>query len=361
MITFLVNRANARNRRAVLGAVLVSLLSASSFVPAAAAATKGEILEVRKIWDEGRHNAFTDLVRWQDRWWCTFREAEDHVGGDGAIRILMSTDGRNWESAARLTEKGIDLRDPKLTTTPSGNLMLNCGGSVYEGRTLKGKQSRVMYSSDGRSWTAPQPILSEGEWLWRVTWHDGVAYGAAYNSTTPSSVPGPEWYLSIYRSTDGVKWDLVKKMEVAGRPNETTLRFKPNGDMIAMVRREAGDRMGHIGYASPPYTNWKWQVSNHRFGGQNFIQLPNGTWIVGTRDYTSVKAASSAGSSSGARTILAELSADGKLTPLVTFPSNGDTSYPGLVWHDGVLAVSYYSSHEGKTSIYFARVKIDTR
>ena len=36
----------------------------------------------------------------------------------------------------------------------------------------------------------------------------------------------------------------------------------------------------------------------------------------------------------------------------------GDTSYPGLLWHDGVLWVSYYSSHEGKTSIYLARVKV---
>lgn len=323
----------------------------------ARAATKVEILEVRKIWDEGAHNAFTDLIRWNNRWWCTFREGDGHVGGDGAIRVLTSADGAKWESAASLTEKGIDLRDPKLTVMPSGRLMLNCGGSVYEGRTLKGKQSRVLFSSDGRTWTAPQRILSEGEWLWRVTWYDGVAYGAAYHATTPSSVPGPEWFLAIYRSTDGVKWERVKQMEVTGRPNETTLRFQPNGDMIAMVRREAGDRMGHIGYASPPYATWTWKECNHRFGGQNLIRLPDGTWIAGTRDYTNVKA----GSTSGSRTILAELSTDGRLTPLVTFPSDGDTSYPGLVWHDGALAVSYYSSHEGKSAIYFARVKIDGR
>jgi len=47
------------------------------------------------------------------------------------------------------------------------------------------------------------------------------------------------------------------------------------------------------------------------------------------------------------------------LTPLVTLPSGGDTSYPGLVWHDGELWMSYYSSHEGKTSIYLARIAID--
>ena len=42
----------------------------------------------------------------------------------------------------------------------------------------------------------------------------------------------------------------------------------------------------------------------------------------------------------------------------VTLPSGGDNSYPGLVWHGGQLWVSYYSSHEGKTSIYLARVEV---
>jgi hypothetical protein len=127
--------------------------------------------------------------------------------------------------------------------------------------------------------------------------------------------------------------------------------------MIAMVRREAGDTMGYIGRAAPPYTQWTWQVSNRRFGGQNLIRLPDGRWIAATRDYTNVKK----GTTSGSRTILAELGADGQLTPLVTFPSDGDTSYPGLVWQDGLLFVSYYSSHEGKSAIYFARVKLEGR
>ena len=49
----------------------------------------------------------------------------------------------------------------------------------------------------------------------------------------------------------------------------------------------------------------------------------------------------------------------GTLTEVLTLPSGGDTSYPGLVWHDGLLWVSYYSSHEGKTSIYLAKVAFE--
>jgi hypothetical protein len=240
---------------------------------------------------------------------------------------------------------------------PDGRLMLNCGGSIYEGTTLKGKRSRVSFSTDGRKWTAPQTILPDGEWCWRVTWHEGVAYAAAYNSKGPTNDPSREWTMTIYRGTDGLNWTLLKVLDVTGLPNETTLRFADDGTMIALVRREAGDKLGWVGHAPPPYTNWTWQPSNHRFGGENLLLLPDGRWIVGTRDYTGVETGRP-DAKGGARTIVAELDRNGRLTPLVTLPSDGDTSYPGLVWYEGKLAVSYYSSHEGKTSIYFAEVKL---
>ena len=44
--------------------------------------------------------------------------------------------------------------------------------------------------------------------------------------------------------------------------------------------------------------------------------------------------------------------------PVLSVPSGGDNSYPGLVWHDGLLWMSYYSSHEGKSAIYLARIKV---
>ena len=40
-------------------------------------------------------------------------------------------------------------------------------------------------------------------------------------------------------------------------------------------------------------------------------------------------------------------------------PKHGDTSYPGFVWHDGLLWMSYYASHEGKTAIYLAKIALD--
>ena len=44
-------------------------------------------------------------------------------------------------------------------------------------------------------------------------------------------------------------------------------------------------------------------------------------------------------------------------TQKLQFPSGGDNSYPGFVMHKGVLWMSYYCSHEGKASIYLAKVR----
>src|SRR4029450_1004926 len=120
------------------------ICTAALLVPMPARSATPELVSVEKIWDRGAHNAFTDLIRWRDKWYCTFREADAHVGGDGKLRVLESAGGEKWESVALLGERGIDLRDPKLSVTPDGRLMIVAGGSDYGGtRTLRGRQPRV--------------------------------------------------------------------------------------------------------------------------------------------------------------------------------------------------------------------------
>jgi hypothetical protein len=92
---------------------------------------KAVIVDRRMIWDQGKHNAFTDLVRFNDRWSCAFREGTGHGSNDGEIRVITSTDGDRWESAALLKTPDParpDLRDAKLAVTPDGKLMLVAAG-----------------------------------------------------------------------------------------------------------------------------------------------------------------------------------------------------------------------------------------
>ena len=47
-------------------------------------AERPAIVSVQKIWARAPHNAFTDLIRFNDRWFCVFREGQAHVSPDGA-------------------------------------------------------------------------------------------------------------------------------------------------------------------------------------------------------------------------------------------------------------------------------------
>ena len=80
------------------------------------------------------------------------------------------------------------------------------------------------------------------------------------------------------------------------------------------------------------------------------------------RNNTSVMYRSTNGTDWSAATQIADkgycLWQTAKYTPAAKLPSGGDSSYAGLLWHNGLLWISYYNSHSGKTSIYLAKAKI---
>jgi len=302
------------------------------------------LLESRKIWDAAAHNAFTDLLRHNDRWYCVFREGKAHVSPDGALRVLTSKDGERWESLALIESSKYDLRDAKLVVTPSGELMLNGAGMIAD--------AEVRYTSfswfskdDGKTWSKEYTIGDPGFWLWRAHWHQGKVYSMGYDTQRDRA----KRTLRFYRSEDGRKFEtLVEKVSAPVGCGEDTILFLEDGSALCLLRHETGNKLAQLGVSKPPYTDWSWRDTNHRIGGPNMIQLSDGRILAAVRLYDG-----------GTRTSLCWLDPKtAQLTEALKLPSGGDTSYPGLVMHDGVLWVSYYSSHEGKTSIYLAKIRI---
>lgn len=300
-----------------------------------------ELVGVARIWDEAPHNAFTDLVRLRDEWFCVFREGEAHVSPDGALRVIASADGDLWTSAARIVSKTADLRDAKITVTPDGRLMLSGAAALHQPAEAR-HQSLVWFSADGRHWGRAAKVADPDVWLWRVTWHKGAAYGFGYSTTGKD-------FIRLYRSSDGRCFEtLVEDLEVRGYPNETAIVFRDDGTAVCLLRRDGSPGTAMVGTALPPYKAWAWRDLSVAVGGPHLIQLPDGRLVAAVRLYDG-----------GTRTSLCRLNPDAaKLTELLALPSGGDTSYASLVWHEGLLWVSYYSSHEGKAAIYLARVKL---
>lgn len=322
-----------------------------------------ELVETRRIWDGAPHSAFTDLIRFQDRWFCVFREGKSHVSPDGAMRVLTSSDAIEWQSAALITSSNSDLRDAKICVAPGGTLML-CGAEALHDRTEKSHQSLVWFSPDGTNWSDRHDVGDPNCWLWRVTWLDRRAYGIGYGC-------GPEdEFVRLYSSEDGIHFDVVvDRLLEEGYANESSIVFEgetaycllrrdpsrrpknlANGNLRDSKLGDIDPNVGLLGVAKPPYREWSWQSVGARVGGPHMILMPDGRLLAAVRLYDPP-----------VRTSLCWIDkTTGQLSEALPLPSGGDTSYAGLVLFENHLWVSYYSSHEGKSNIYLAKVALPT-
>lgn len=316
-----------------------------------------EELSVKRIWDHD-YSAFPSIVRYKGAWYVSFREGVSHVFDENGIaagktRILRSTDGKRWKSVALLSKEGYDLRDPKLSVTADGRLMVIQGGSVYVDKKLVKRIPQVSFSADGRKFSDPEavdyPIPDGYAWFWRMTWHDGIGYTVSYGEADDNN-------LELIQTKDGRHFEKITDIALDGFPNETTVRFLPDGRMVMLIRRDKGDRMACLGVSEPPYTDWQIKPLQFQIGGPEMTVLPDGSLIIGGRAYLE---------NGDTKTCLWRGNIDGDFELWKTLPSAGDNSYPGILVENGELKVVYYSSHEltrpdgrPRAGIYLARIAL---
>ena len=154
----------------------------------------------------------------------------------------------------------------------------------------------------------------------------------------------------LVSSKDGIHYNLVSRIPITQNfPNEGAIQFDKKGNMKIIVRCEDNKAGGFYGESSYPYTEWKGYDVGKRLGGPNILITPDGRTLVATRAFDS----------KGTYTALMELDSNYKLQEVCRFPSGGDCSYPGLVYQNGKLYISYYSGHEKGNAIYFAQIDYD--
>ena len=212
--------------------------------------------------------------------------------------------------------------------------------------------SFVAFSDDGKNWTKPEIIVNLGRWLWRVTWHDGKAYGISYVSVRPAGADSTQ----LVTSEDGVKY-MPLVAQVVQRRNtdrsDSTIRTGWHDVLPAAARWKANASIGvpkaQVGRLTRS-GNGTTLVSS--LADRILFRLPSGQWLAAGRFFD--------GENPKATKLAASINVEkNTIEPILTLPSGGDTSYPGLLWHDDVLWMSYYSSHEGKTSIYLAKIAVE--
>ncbi len=343
------------NRTTILLAAILACLAAACDARAEALLTGPA-----KIFGDGRHNAFTDLVRWNDAYYLCFRHGAGHLSMDGEIRVMRSRDFSVWEQCAVVDTLGDD-RDPHFTVL-NNTLFLFFGvwdlahakdnGTPGRGRL----RSHFATTTDGEHWSEVRGVHQPDWWLWRVRAHGGVLYSPAYFLQWPSFKEGE---LRLLKSADGLAWEdagLVTKERI---PDEADIRFLPDGslEMVARTCDKAGNSMWLR--RGPGRAQWEKRDLEPVIHCPVFAEWGDRCFVAGRGK-----------DEKGYNTSLWELK-DGAVKKLITLPSGGDTAYPGLITDPAadpngppVLLVTWYSQHEraadrpDEASIYGGRVTI---
>jgi hypothetical protein len=331
-------------------------------------------------WDvvaDGEHNSNTDLILWRGRWLLVHAASPYHMGTPRSRLVIrrcadpVPGPGSRWETLAELRVPGSDIRDP-IFAEVGGRLLLyaltNQGFYAIPSGTV------LAASDDGARWSEFEAVGPPGWLFWRLRPHPSErAPGGA-----------PIWYASAYwkdhgesillRSPDGRAWERVSTIHRGDANDETEIAFLPGADGAATARMVATARLeitpdsltGHpdaatlLAFADPPYTEWsearKLRTAATRLDGPvAFCDGPRlfavaraqpgaRRWPVQLGSSWARKRTALWWIDPGRETPGGAGSGEPRLVWLSDLPSSGDTSYAGVVLHEGALYADYYTS-----------------
>jgi len=322
---------------------------------------------LRTVYSDGRHNAFTDLKRFDGRWYVCFRSGESHASMDGVIRVMASDDLESWEEVALLSTV-LDDRDPKFALWQGRLWVLGPTRTQpwpreeHRGRAAWRFQSVGWSTADGETWSAGMVLEPIDHRFWRPREHDGAMWVALHCTNPPEGV---EEHSALWRSTDMMKWEFVSMIHEGEYANETDIEFLADGTLVAFVRREeAGGAGTPFKTARPPYVAWTRHDQPLDVRGPMLGQADGRLYVVGR--YLEPKPEEEGGGSYR-DTRLYRVGDDWQLEELLVLPEPewatpraGDNSYAGYHYlGDGELLLSWYSGDsEDRADIFMASIDI---
>ncbi len=299
----------------------------------------------RRVFHNGEHNAFTDLCRFEDRLYLTFRSCPDGhmVHPTSSIIVLASDDGRDWQQVHRFSVPKRDTRDPHFLVIRDQLFVISgtwyCGDTSPATYDMNQQLGYAVWTDDGAHWQGPTMLEGTyGHYVWRTGTYGDRAYLCGYRKrefaeTRTRAERDPLNETVLLESDNGLIWRTAGLFrEEFG--SETAFIFDEAGDILA-ISRSGGDRPAQVCRSKPPYNEWQRTDLDRQVGGPLVTRWGDRILVGGRKSVDGP-----------ARMSLYWLVGD-RLEEFAELPSGGDCSYPGFVTlDDGRALVSYYSSHE---------------
>ena len=320
------------------------------------------VQSVEKIFSDSNHNAFTDLCRFNDEYYLTFRSCPDGhmIYASSKIVVFSSTDTVSWNKRFEFSAPERDVRDPHFLVFGDTLFVYSGTWPTQEGnRNFRDMGNHLGYcgwTRNGEEWHGPVAMEStRGFYIWRAATNGTMAYlngrrvkpgtKTVANSSLELDIEG-----CLLCSEDGLEWRLAAQLP-GSSGNETAFLFEDDGEILALARGWQEEH-AHVLSAKPPFLEWRETKLDRQIGGPLLAKWHD-VYIAAGRETRAP----------GDRITALYLLEGSNLVKIGDLPSGGDSSYPGFVATDERSALlSFYSSHEGSgtnlapSSIYLARL-----
>ncbi len=287
-----------------------------------------------------------DVIRYQDFFYIAFRTAPTHFASERTrLVVVRSKDRNSWEHAGEF-QVGRDIREPRFLIFKDTLFLYFFQGGTHP---LKFEpQSIYVTSRTGEGqWTEPRSVFQPGYVVWRARTFGGTAYMSVYYGAgiyTTRDRPGD---LRLLVSEDGYSWrPISEKPQVdVVSAEEGEFMFDDEGNLYATVRLETGG--GLICRASKnDLSRWEYAHTADKYDSALMFRHGPDIFVIARRNVAG-PFASGVGwlpakwrrawwmvrySLTRKRTALYRLNAENlTLSPLLDFPSKGDTAFAGIV------------------------------
>jgi hypothetical protein len=302
------------------------------------------------VFNAAPNNAFTDLINYNDIYYCSFREATSHESNDGKIRVVKSTDGKSWTDFDLITMNNYDLRDPHFFINNHKQL---CIGTNE--RDVHDNRKNLIYVLNGNSFEQLSAVKTDNDyWLWGFSTLKDTTYSIGYNIDQEcfNSLNSRKSKIMLFKNSnaDTINFEnAVSQTWITENfkcPCEASVIFTTDNTAIAIARDEHTPGESHIGFSEYPFTNWQWQTFPYFVRGPKLALLPDGRVFLAAGSLVNYD-----------KTYYAILNPKTfSVEKIKAFQSGGDTGYPGVIVEGNTALISYYSSHEGNARVYITRI-----
>ncbi len=306
-------------------------------------------IDTWNVVNDGKHNAFTDMIYWNGSFYLAYTVSSFHSGSVySKIVIKKSSDAKNWKELVQLDGNGSDIRDPKLTVVKDRLFVFALNNAkIFAFPT----ETVYSFTSDaGSSWSKFKNINLNGWLIWRPKTADSVTWFAPFY-----------WHdlgeAYLLKSTDCINWSIAGKMYKGDQTSETEIQFLNDSIMISVVRMEFSDNywdypegFTRIFKSSFPFNDWSSNIKSDltRLDGPMLFTYNGNVYAIGRYQPKPSGLMRLLGGLFNRKRTSIFIIKNYELIHLVDVLSSGDTSYSGAVIDKDTLYFSYFTSDTTK-------------